>query len=321
MKFKRNLKDIREYIGRNPSHTRRLEHQLSTITLTEEAEAIERFCYSGLSYINMTHRTGFHSCIKMASYAYHFGCRNILEIGAGVSSALWSRFGEATGASICIVDADFEIMNSYLDEESLDSLKSSNFELIRGTTITADELVDFYSANGIQAVGGVNVADFAAILDYFKNANCSKSRWQQVTALAPGRKWSIPDLVIDGESLRFQRDMIDIFSQGNRFDIEVAKLRSAETRGEGCIMSKLLDHDKPWDMVFFDSGELASLIEWGKLKDRIAIGGIAAFHDIFFPKSFKNFIVCASIVADPSWKVVFVDESTMQGLMIAQRQA
>lgn len=321
MKFKRNLKNLREYIGRNSSHTRRLEHQLSTITVTDEAEAIERFCYSGLSYINMTHRIGFHSCIKMANYAYHFGCRNILEIGAGVSSALWSRFGEATGASICIVDVDFDIMNSYLDEESLDSLKSSNFQLIRGTTVTADELVDFYRANVIHAVGGVKVADFAAILDYFKNANCPRPRWQQVTALAPGRKWSIPDLVIDGESLRFQRDMIDIFSQGNRFDIEVAKLRNAEARGEGCVMSKLLDNDKAWDMIFFDSGELASLIEWCKLKDRIVIGGIAAFHDIFFPKSFKNFIVCASIVADPSWKVVFIDDSTMQGLMIAQRQA
>ena len=320
MNLKRNLKDIRECFGRNWGKRRRLENQLSTITVTDEAEAIERFCYSGLSYINITHRIGFHSCVKMVNFAYHFGCRNILEIGAGVSSALWSRFGEATGASICIVDADFEIMNSYLDEESLNSLKSSNFELIRGTTITADELVDFYRANGIQAVGGVNVADFAAILDYFKNANCPKARWQQITVLAPGRKWSIPDLFIDGESLRFQRDMIDIFSKDNSFDAEVTKLRSAEARGEGCVMSKLLDNDKAWDMVFFDSGELASLIEWEKLKERIAIGGIAAFHDIFFPKSFKNFIVCASIVADPSWKVVFIDDSTMQGLMIAQRQ-
>ncbi|GAG44582.1 unnamed protein product, partial [marine sediment metagenome] len=50
------------------------------------------------------------------------------------------------------------------------------------------------------------------------------------------------------------RDVIDIFSKDNSFDNEVAKLRSAEARGEGCIMSKLLNNDKPWDMVFFDSG-------------------------------------------------------------------
>ncbi len=101
------------------------------------------------------------------------------------------------------------------------------------------------------------------------------------------------------------------------FAYEQGQLR----HGEGGVLKKLIARGDKWDMVFFDSGELASLIEWGKLKDRIAIGGIAAFHDIFFPKSFKNFIVCASIVADPSWKVLFVDDSTMQGLMIAQRQA
>jgi hypothetical protein len=35
----------------------------------------------------------------------------------------------------------------------------------------------------------------------------------------------------------------------------------------------------------------------------------------------KNFMVCAAIAADPKWRIVLFDDSTIQGLLIAQRLA
>jgi hypothetical protein len=80
-----------------------------------------------------------------------------------------------------------------------------------------------------------------------------------------------------------------------------------------------IDSSQSWDFVFFDSGEVSSNIEWLNLKDKIAVGGLAAFHDIYFPKSIKNFLPCAAIAADPAWNVILLDEGTIQGLLIAQR--
>ena len=118
--------------------------------------------------------------------------------------------------------------------------------------------------------------------------------------------------------MAFPRELVDVFSAGEDFDNEVALLRKVESNEKAGIIDGLVARGDTWDMVFFDSGELSSMIEWAKVKDRINSDGMVAFHDIFFPKSMKNFVICAQVAASPDWKIVYID-SAGPGLMVAQR--
>lgn len=84
-------------------------------------------------------------------------------------------------------------------------------------------------------------------------------------------------------------------------------------------LDNILKRYEMLDYVFFDSGELSSMVEWMKLKERIRVGGLAVFHDIYFPKSIKNFMVCAAICCSKNWEIIYQDKSTPQGLLVARK--
>lgn len=73
------------------------------------------------------------------------------------------------------------------------------------------------------------------------------------------------------------------------------------------------------DLVYLDSGEFSSLPEWEIVNKNIKQGGIVVLHDIFFPKSFKNFLVVSSIKADSNWDIIHFDNITPQGILIAKK--
>jgi len=77
----------------------------------------------------------------------------------------------------------------------------------------------------------------------------------------------------DETSLSLPRRLLDLFSANGNFDNEIAFLRDAESRGVAGVIADLSKKESPWDLIFFDSGELASMIEWTKLKGNIAVGG------------------------------------------------
>lgn len=74
-----------------------------------------------------------------------------------------------------------------------------------------------------------------------------------------------------------------------------------------------------FDAIFFDCGEFSSMAEWMFFKDMISIGGYALLHDIFYPKSIKNFLVATYISLSSSWEVIAIDKYTSQGGLVAQR--
>jgi predicted O-methyltransferase YrrM len=287
--------------------------------IAEEAEAIQSLCYSDLKYPNTNQFLSFRSYVRMANFAYHSGCSNVLEIGAGLSTAVWARYARRTGARVHTIDIDFGAMKALIAATAYEALVAENVQLIDGATITARELTDFYIGTPKEVFGSVEVTAFADNLDMFKNLNWFTQECQMVAALTSHKNWSACDLVISNGTLVFPRQLLDIYSSGKNFDNEVNMLKNLETSGKTGALDNLIVREASWDMVFLDSGELSSMIEWLKIKDRTVTGGLVAFHDIFFPRSFKNFIVCASILADPDWKVVFIDDSTKQGLLIAQR--
>lgn len=288
-------------------------------SVMEDAREAQKTFFSDLNYPNKHQYLAFPSYTCMSQFAEQKGCKNILEIGAGLSTAVWASLAEKTNARICTVDGSLARMKSYVSGTQHDALVSKHVELIEGVSIHNDEFLEFYTGAPLSSYGGVAITALREQINVFQNRHCSIKRRHRVKLVAGSRPWSARDLLTTESSLTFSRQLLNVFSSGNDFDNEIEFIKGAESRGIAGVISKLTQRESPWDFIFFDSGELASMIEWTKLKDSIAVGGFAAFHDIYFPKSIKNIIPCAAVMADPDWEVVFCDDSTKQGVLIAER--
>jgi predicted O-methyltransferase YrrM len=247
---------------------------------------------------------------RLANIAMHHGSRRILELGAGLSTAVWANFANRTGAKVTTVDADFSAMRSYVKSKELNALIDEHIKLVKGVTITADQLRAFYE-NEHNSFGGVEAKAIAETIDAFSIPQTTE-RVDRVNEFAGSPRWTMREIFVkDNRAFRFPPKLMDKLSPSGKFAKDIAFL-------EEHPMAEI-DSSQSWDFVFFDSGEVSSNIEWLNLKDKIAVGGLAAFHDIYFPKSIKNFLPCAAITADPAWNVILLDEGTIQGLLIAQR--
>jgi hypothetical protein len=293
-------------------------------TTCESAQMILSVCYQGLEYRmkddsakeRITYRNYEDSLpvyIQMVNFAYHLGCKSVLELGAGLSTGVWARFAANTGARVQSIEADLSAMWSYVNGSSVERLVREHVELHEAATISWNQLADFYGAPR-NSLGDVPVSDFVGFLNRFFR---SHPREKRITKSLGDWDFRIANLIVDAEGkLNYDRALWELYSD---YDGEKALWENLESKGRVGVLEDLLEDGQKWDFVFFDSGERSSIIEWELLKSHIQIGGLAAFHDIFFPKSMKNFAVCASLLKDPNWRPVFLDESTRQGLFVAQR--
>lgn len=296
-----------------------LSIKFDSATVMRSARAAQKTVFQDLNYPNKKQYLAFPSYTCMSSFAEQNNCKNILEIGAGLSTAVWATLAEKTGAQVCTLDANLSRMRSYVRDTRYEALVAKHVELIEGVSVHCDEFVDFYSDNSRTSYGGIEIAAFRNHIDEFQSRNCSIKRRHKVSRIANHRGWSARDLMTTESSLSLSRRLRDLFSANGNFSNEISFMKDAEARGVAGRISELSQDQSPWDLIFFDSGELASMLEWTRLKNTIAVGGFAAFHDIFFPKSIKNIIPCAEIMADPDWDIVFCDDTTKQGLLIARR--
>lgn len=293
--------------------------KFDSVAAMQKATTTQETLYGDLNYPNGKQYLAFPSYTCMSSFAERNSCMNILEIGAGLSTAVWANLAAQTGARIRTLDANLSRMQSYVKDTRHEALVAKHVELIEGVSIECEEFIDFYTGTPQTNYGGVEIATLRNHVDNFHGQNCSIKRRYKAKRVAQNGNWTASELMITESRLSLPRSLLDLFSSNGDFENEIAFLKDAEQRGVAGLISKLRQEESLWDMIFFDSGELASMLEWTRLKDYIAIGGFAAFHDIFFPKSIKNIIPCAAVMADPDWEIVFCDDSTRQGLLIAER--
>jgi hypothetical protein len=71
------------------------------------------------------------------------------------------------------------------------------------------------------------------------------------------------------------------------------------------------------DAVFFDCGEASSLAEFLALECSLKKGSYVLLHDIYYPKSIKNFLLATLLMLDSSWDVLYQDRVSDQGGMVA----
>ena len=296
-----------------------LTANFDNVAAMKNARAMQTQHFADLNYPSKKQFVAFPSYTCMVDIAEQRGCKTVLEIGAGLSTAVWADFAKRTGAKVCTIDASVARMKSYVRNTRHEETVSDHIDLIEGATIHSKDLIDFFTGQPQTTYGGVDVASFMDQLDLFRCQYCSIKRWHKVSKIAGRWDWSAVDLLTADSSLHLSRPLLDLYSQATTFDNAVSFLSNIDAQGKGGVIDKLTANGSSWDFIFFDSGELASMIEWLKLKNKIAVGGFVAFHDIYFPKSLKNIIPCAALMADPDWEVVFCDDSTKQGILIAER--
>jgi len=294
-------------------------NKLDHAIMLNDARSLQQELFSDLNFTNKNQYRVFPFFAYLCDFATKQGCKSILEIGAGLSTAVWARMAQQTGADVYSVDADLSRIQSYIRNSGHAAMVAKHVNMIEGATIQPDELIDFYTNQPMPTYGGMDSRTVLDHVDLLRSKDCSFKRWRRTCRFAGQKDWSARSLMAENGVLAMPRKLIDLYSNKRNFDNEILFLQHMDAQGKSDVITELSKQVKSWDLIFFDSGELASMVEWLRLKDDIAVGGFAAFHDIFFPKSIKNIVPCAAVLADPDWKLVFFDNSTRQGLLVAQR--
>ena len=86
------------------------------------------------------------------------------------------------------------------------------------------------------------------------------------------------------------------------------------------LCSRLVRSQTRMDVLFLDCGELSSIAEFILLEPLVPVGGYILLHDIFYPKSIKNYLVATLLVLSDQWDVVYTDTVSAQGGLVAVRR-
>lgn len=282
---------------------------------TQFEMAILNEYFEGMVFVDGRERDVFLSYLKGFSILFlDTSVKDIVEIGGGQSTAIFSLMAERFGCKVNVIDMNPEAIKNKVKNEELCENIFKNVNFHRGVSISRSDLESYYNQILVD-IGGV---PFRQVIE---------KAIEFIDTIMDGRKEADVLKALDIDSLdvtnlqealaekgKFSQSLLDIFRNTNdEFDF----LPTAETSNG--LLSEILDHSDV-DVVFLDSGEFSSLPEWEIVSKRLRVGGYVILHDIFFPKSFKNWLVCASITASSNWNTIYLDRSIPQGLMIARKE-
>lgn len=86
------------------------------------------------------------------------------------------------------------------------------------------------------------------------------------------------------------------------------------------VLRELL-HDYEPNIVYFDSGEYLSNIEFNIIDEFAKKGTLLIVQDIFFPKSIKSFLIASAIMASKRWRILWIDRTTPQGVIVCCKES
>lgn len=282
-------------------------------------EAIRVLKYRDLVFQNEFYWEAFRQFIQLVSFAWHIDAKNILELGAGVSTVLFAEYAQRNDASVLTVDTSYARVRQVC---SRDSKRLSDVEkhvrYLEGTTISASGLEQFYSKKH-ETLCDLEPERILSGANMFINHGIRYQRYAPINEFMERGGWDARRIFSKDNKLWFPKLLLDHFSEQETYSNFLDVHRNHDNIGQGDVIANHKLSEISWDIILFDCGELSSLIEFILLSKSIRPGGLAAFHDIFFPKSFKNFIVCGIISQSPDWEIVYLNNTTIQGFMVARK--
>ncbi len=271
--------------------------------------------YSKLKFLDEREKSVFVEYIRSFSFLFYEDIKLVLEIGAGHSTLIFASLAKKMGCKVKTIDMNPEAIIKKVHDQALADEIFDNVDFVRGASVSCDELTSYFDGT-ISKIGNVNIEDVIDNVDSFIDLemdNRKEGKVKEALGIANLNSESLKENLLNNE--KFAKELIQIY----RTDADEFNYCSKNSGNKG-VLSDLLDGESV-DAVFLDSGEFVSLVEWEIVAKKLRKGGYVFLHDIYFPKSFKNWLVCASIAADPEWEILYQDKSTPQGMMLAKKLA
>ena len=203
-----------------------------------------------------------------------------------------------------------KVRSAEICEKIYDSVRFLN-----GVSLSRSDLESYYECN-LDSIGGVPFSKVIQAAGEFVETSMDGRKVPLVLDALniPRLDVSLLQTAIASNS-KFPQSLLDIYrNKDDEFDFSPTHQLS------NGLLAQVIGGGEA-DAVFLDSGEFSSLPEWEIVAGKLRVGGYVILHDIFFPKSFKNWLVCAAITVSSDWRVIYIDRSTPQGLMVARRGA
>ena len=241
--------------------------------------------------------------------------KRILEIGGGQSTALLATIGARLGWEIVTVDMNPEAIAMKIRSQGVTNAVLEKIHFKQGVSLSTTEIRSFYESNLISIAGvpfAVAAKNAVSFIDTTMDA-----RKVPLVLHALSLQEFFPESVVGKiiEEKHLNQSLIKVFRcPGDEFEFNF----NGEINQAGCLQ-EIMD-ESAIDVVFLDSGEFSSIPEWEIVERSLRPGGYVICHDIFFPKSFKNWLVCGSIMANPAYEILYIDRSTPQGLMVSRKK-
>jgi hypothetical protein len=271
--------------------------------------------FSDLEFTDERESDVFSSYIKgFALLTLDSNISKVLEIGGGQSTVLLSKMAARFGWELFTIDMNPDALILKIRSQSITEFTQKNIHFKKGVSISTAQINEFYKSP-FSSIGGVIFEDVLKNSKSFIDTTIDARKAPNV-AHALGLSRFESNAVLN-EIMRFngfKKELLNVFkTPGNEFEFfdnssDVPK----------AWLSLIMDSENI-DVVFLDSGEFSSLPEWEVVEKSLRPGGYVVLHDIFFPKSFKNWLVCGSIQANPNYEIIYIDRSLPQGLMVAQK--
>lgn len=275
---------------------------------------IQNEYFSNLNFNDERERNVFLSYIRgFFPIVYDSTITNFLEIGGGQSTYILSHLARRANFKLSTIDMDPMSIKNRLRSLAIVDDVISNINFITGFSVDALTIKNFYSQPNIK----IGNHSFNEVLKYSK---------EFINISMDDRKVSKVNDALGLTSFSFE-NIFDNLSQNNNFPkglLSVFRTENDEfsftsnNSDLGSCLKSSIKSLKP-QVIFLDGGEFTSILEWNIVINSQQKGDYVLLHDIFFPKSFKNWLVAASIKADNKYKIIYVDKSTPQGFLVAKR--
>jgi hypothetical protein len=285
--------------------------------MSQFEEALQEKYFPGIQFSDEREKQVFFSYIRGFSLLIlDPSIKKVLEIGGGQSTTLLAGMGQRVGWEIFTIDLNPQAIALKIRSQSTSDETIENINFHKGVSINLSEILSFYE-RGVSTIGDIPFDQvLSASLPFIDTSMDARKapKVAQALGLSEFNNQGVINSLMESKELKLE--LLNVFKvPGDEFEQTASSIESSP----GCLREKM--DAENIDVVFLDSGEFSSLPEWEIVNSTLRVGGYVILHDIFFPKSFKNWLVCSSIIANPNYETLFIDRSTPQGLMVAQKKS
>ncbi len=242
-----------------------------------------------LSYICM------FDVLRQADFEGHF-----LEMGGGYSTILLPNILNMNKVSVTSIDLNPSKYNRILNSLRKRHTFLSTISNIQQVTVSLEEV--FFGLEILRTkLVDMERTQVGQALHQFIKSQDDKIHEQILDSIYSS----------DGQALK------NLIKSHENYDSDLKFYQATNTERGTAYCSNLVKKGVTLDAVFFDCGEISSIGEWNILESSIKVGGYALFHDIYYPKSIKNFLIVTYISLSDQWRIVYQDHVSPQGGMVA----